>query len=93
MKTWVEWNLALDGDEWPVLSPGRFIPGERASGTHWIGGLAGLRAGLGALEKNIFPCRELNTTMQYVARHHVDWAVPYFWYWIQISRGGWDVFE
>jgi len=29
---------ALDGGEWSALRTGRFIPGERAPGTHWIGG-------------------------------------------------------
>jgi hypothetical protein len=29
---------ALVGGEWSALRPGRFTPGERAPGTHWIGG-------------------------------------------------------
>jgi hypothetical protein len=29
---------ALVGGEWSASHPGRFIPGERAPGTHWIGG-------------------------------------------------------
>jgi hypothetical protein len=33
---------------------GRFIPGERAPGTHWIGGLVDLRAGLDDAEKRKF---------------------------------------
>jgi hypothetical protein len=33
---------------------GRFTPGERASGTHWIGGWVDLRAGLDDLEKRKF---------------------------------------
>jgi hypothetical protein len=37
---------------WVIAScPGRFTSGERTSGTHWIGGLYGPRAGLGAVEK------------------------------------------
>jgi hypothetical protein len=40
---------ALDGDEWSASSPGRFTPRERASGTHWIGGWVGPRAGLDAV--------------------------------------------
>jgi hypothetical protein len=28
---------ALAGGEWSASRPGRFIPGERAPGTHWIG--------------------------------------------------------
>jgi hypothetical protein len=31
--------------------PGRFIPGERAPGTHWIGGWVGPRAGLDDVKK------------------------------------------
>jgi hypothetical protein len=30
---------ALVGGEWSPSRPGRFTPGERALGTHWIGGL------------------------------------------------------
>jgi hypothetical protein len=33
---------------------GRFTPGERASGTHWIGGWVDLRAGLDDLKKKEF---------------------------------------
>jgi hypothetical protein len=29
---------ALVGGEWSASRPGRFTPGERAPGTHWIGG-------------------------------------------------------
>jgi hypothetical protein len=42
---------ALDGGEWSASRPGRFTPGERAHGTHWIGGWVGPRAGLDAAEK------------------------------------------
>jgi hypothetical protein len=42
---------ALVGGEWSASSPGRFTPGERASGTHWIGSWVGLRAGLDDMEK------------------------------------------
>jgi hypothetical protein len=31
---------AVVGGEWSASHPGRFIPGERAPGTHWIGGWA-----------------------------------------------------
>jgi hypothetical protein len=37
---------ALVGGEWSDLRPGRFIPRERAPGTHWIGDWVGPRAGL-----------------------------------------------
>jgi hypothetical protein len=34
------------GDDWSTSRPCRFTPGERASGTDWIGGLVDSRAGL-----------------------------------------------
>jgi hypothetical protein len=40
--------------EWSASRPGRFTPGERATGTHWIGGWVDLRAGLHDLEKRKF---------------------------------------
>jgi hypothetical protein len=42
---------ALVGGEWLASRPGRFTPGERAPGTHWIGGCVDPRAGLDDLEK------------------------------------------
>jgi hypothetical protein len=42
---------ALVGGEWSTSRPGCFTPGERAPGTHWIGGWVDLRAGLDYLEK------------------------------------------
>jgi hypothetical protein len=35
---------------WSAVRPGRFIPWERAPGTHWIGGWVGPRAGLDGVE-------------------------------------------
>jgi hypothetical protein len=46
----------LDGDKWSSSRPGRFNLGERAPGTHWIGGCVRLRAGLDALEQRKIPC-------------------------------------
>jgi hypothetical protein len=46
--------LALDKGEWSASRPGRFIPRERAPGTHWIGGWVDTRAGLENLEKRKF---------------------------------------
>jgi len=37
---------AVAGCNWLASRPGRFIPGERAPSTHWIGGLMGARADL-----------------------------------------------
>jgi hypothetical protein len=45
---------ALVGGAWPTLRPGRFTPGEKAPGTHWIGGWTDLRAGLDDLEERKF---------------------------------------
>jgi hypothetical protein len=62
MKAYGEWmyrstfslTSALVGGEWSTSLPGRFTPGERAPGTHWIGVWVDLRAGLDDLEKRKF---------------------------------------
>jgi hypothetical protein len=41
---------ALVGGEWSASRLGRFTPGERAPGTHWVG----LREGLDDVEKRKF---------------------------------------
>jgi hypothetical protein len=55
---------AVDGGEWSASRPGHFSTGIKAHGTHWIGGLAGITAGLDAVAKrkisNHCPRRELN---------------------------------
>jgi hypothetical protein len=45
---------ALIGGEWSASRPGSFTPGERATGTHWIGEWVGLRAGLDDVERRKF---------------------------------------
>jgi hypothetical protein len=45
---------ALAGGEWSASRPGRYIPGERAPGTHRIGGWVDPRAGLDDVEKGKF---------------------------------------
>jgi hypothetical protein len=45
---------ALVGGEWSTSRPGRFTPGERAPGIHWIGSCVGARAGLDNVEKRKF---------------------------------------
>jgi hypothetical protein len=40
--------------EWSISRPGRFTPGERAPGTHWIGGWVDPRAGLDDVKKRKF---------------------------------------
>jgi hypothetical protein len=42
---------ALFGGEWSTSRRCRFTPGERAPGTHWIGGWVDPRASLDDLEK------------------------------------------
>jgi hypothetical protein len=44
----------LDESEWSASHPGRFTPGERAPGTHWIGNSVDSRAGLDGVEKRKF---------------------------------------
>jgi hypothetical protein len=45
---------ALAGGQWSALRPDHFKPGERAAGTHWIGGWLDSRAGLDDVEKGKF---------------------------------------
>jgi len=52
---------ALDGGEWSVSLFCHFIPGEIASGTHWIGGWEIIGVSLDTVakrKKNSSPCRE-----------------------------------
>jgi hypothetical protein len=59
--------------------PGRFTSGERAPGTHWIGGWVDLGAGLDDLEKREFltvPGLELQPlVVQPVDRRYTDYAI------------------
>jgi hypothetical protein len=41
----------LVGGEWSASRPGRSTPGERAPGTHWIGGWVSPRTGLDDVER------------------------------------------
>jgi hypothetical protein len=45
---------ALAGVEWSASRPGRFTPGERAPGIHWIRGWMDPRASLDDVEKRKF---------------------------------------
>jgi hypothetical protein len=40
----------IDGSKSSASHPGRFTPGERGPGTHWIEGWVGPRAGMDAVE-------------------------------------------
>jgi hypothetical protein len=44
---------ALDGGDWSASLSGRFTSRERATGSHWIGGWVGPRAGSDAMVKRI----------------------------------------
>jgi hypothetical protein len=44
-------DLGTSWGEWSVSCPGRFIPGERAPGAHFVGGWVNPRAGLDNMEK------------------------------------------
>jgi len=46
---------APDGGEWSASRPGRFIPGEGAPDTHWIGGWVVPRRGMEAVTKRKIP--------------------------------------
>jgi hypothetical protein len=50
LQTQVFLTSKLVGGEWSTSRPGRFTPGERAPGTHWIGGWVDRRAGLDDME-------------------------------------------
>jgi hypothetical protein len=54
MGEWIFLTSALGGGEWSASRSCRFTPGERASGTHWLGGWVGPRAGLDNVEKRKF---------------------------------------
>jgi len=44
-------NSVQDGSDWSVSRPGRFLPGERAFRTHWVGGWVDPKTGLEAVTK------------------------------------------
>jgi hypothetical protein len=45
---------ALVRGEWSASRPCRFTPGERAVGTHWLGGWVGPRTSVNVVEKRKF---------------------------------------
>jgi hypothetical protein len=55
----------------------RFTTRERTPGTHWTGSWVGPRAGLDAKEEKFFaPARNRTPVVQWIVRHHTDWAAP-----------------
>jgi hypothetical protein len=70
----------LDGGEWSASRPSRFTSGERAPGTHLMGGWVCPRAVLGAVAKRKIPSlrQESNPRtliVQPVAQRYADWAI------------------
>jgi hypothetical protein len=68
---------ALDGGEWSASRPGRFIPRERAPGTHWIGVRVGPRVVLDAVVKRKIPSPRQESNLrtpivQAVAQRYTD---------------------
>jgi hypothetical protein len=45
---------ALVGGEWPASRPCRYTPGEKAPGSHWIGGWVDIKAFMVDVEKRKF---------------------------------------
>jgi hypothetical protein len=69
---------ALVGGEWSASRPGRFTPGDRAPGTHWIRGWVDPRADLDDVEWRIFltsPGLELRPLGRPASRY-TDCAIP-----------------
>jgi hypothetical protein len=71
---------AFDGGEWSASCPGRFIPRERAPGTHWIGDWVGPRAVLDAVGKRKIPTPRRESiprtpVVQPVAQCYTDWVI------------------
>jgi hypothetical protein len=83
--------------DWSASRPGRFIPEERASGTHWTGGYVGPRASLENMENTKFltlPGLELwflgslaRSQLLYRLRHHgsVNAGGTYSNHWVNVT--------
>jgi hypothetical protein len=69
-------NLALDGVSGQRHAPAALFPQERTTGTHWIGGWVGLRAGLDTEvnEKSFASAGDQTSVAQTVVRHYTDLA-------------------
>jgi hypothetical protein len=82
VDVWIDVLLpsALVKDEFSVLRSGRFIAAERGQGNQWITGYLGPRTGLDETKrKECWLYRDSNsdpTTIQPVASHYTDWAIP-----------------
>jgi hypothetical protein len=71
---------ALVGGEWSASRPGRFTPGERAPGTHWIGRWLGPTDGLDDVEERKFclwwDSNSETSVVQPVASRSTDYIIP-----------------
>jgi hypothetical protein len=75
MKIHIFLISALVGGEWSAPCPGHFTTGERAPGTHWIGGWMDTRAGLDDVETTKF-LTLLGLELQPVASRYTGYAIP-----------------
>jgi hypothetical protein len=76
VKIHVFLSSALAGGEWPASRSYRFIPGERALCTHWIGGWVDPRADLDDMEKwkcLTLPGHELRPLGRLASSHSLYW--------------------
>jgi hypothetical protein len=73
-------NSTLAGGERSASRPGRYTPGEKAPGTHLIGGWVGPRAGLDGVKKRKFlnyqDSNSDSSVVQPVASRKTDYAIP-----------------
>jgi hypothetical protein len=74
MQTHVSLTSALPAGEWSVSCPGRFTPGERAPGTHWIADRVD-----DVEKKKFLTYRDSNSepsVVQIVASRYTNYAIP-----------------
>jgi hypothetical protein len=62
IQTQVSLTSALVVGEWSASHPGRFIPGDKSPGIHWIGSWVAPRASLDDVEKILGPTGTQTTT-------------------------------
>jgi hypothetical protein len=80
-------TLALVGGEWSASHPGCITPGERAPGTHWIGGWVPEPVWTTWRRENCWPYRDSNSypsVVKPVASRYTDYAVlaAMCWEWL-----------
>jgi hypothetical protein len=75
----------LVGGEWSASRPSHFTPGERAPGTHLVGGWVGLRTDLDDVEKRKF--LTLSSQFVRVSSLHIHFSPPQFYRNDYVSAG------